>query len=64
MNNYNFVQGIFIFFYIILLFIKSEKNLDKNIFSKILYFSIFAALIKNTLILIFLIFFFYHSSFY
>jgi hypothetical protein len=67
MNNYNNfgndVPGHIYIFYIILLFIKSETDLDKNIFSKILYFSIFAALIKNTLILIFLIFLFYPFKF-
>ena len=67
MNNYNNfgndVPGHIYIFYIILLFIKSEKDLDKNLFSKILYFSIFAALIKNTLILIFLIFLFYPFKF-
>lgn len=67
MNNYNNfgndIPGHIFIFYIILLFLKSENNLNKNTFSKILYFSIFATLIKSTLILIFLIFLFYPFKF-
>ncbi len=67
MNNYNNfgndIPGHIYIFYIILLFVKSENHLNKNIFSKILYFSIFATLIKNTLILIFLLFLFLPINF-